>query len=103
MDKYIIVRTFCDKEEIANRIVEVLLEKKLVAGSQVSKVSSTYWWNNDIEVCDEFKMEFRTKKSLFSRIEKEIKNIHDYDVAEISYCEIDGANEEFLNWIDENV
>jgi periplasmic divalent cation tolerance protein len=103
MDKYIIVRTFCDKEDIANRIIVTLLEKKLVAGSQLSKVHSTYWWNNEIEVCDEFKMEFRSKESLFSRIVKEIKNIHDYDVAEISYCEIDGANEEFLKWIDENV
>ena len=36
MDKYIIVTTLCDKEEIANRIIDELLKKKLIAGSQVS-------------------------------------------------------------------
>jgi uncharacterized protein involved in tolerance to divalent cations len=45
MGKHIIVTTVCDKEEIANKIINVLLEKKLAAGSQVSKVHSKYWWD----------------------------------------------------------
>ena len=103
MDKYIIVTTLCDKEEVANRIIDTLLEKKLVAGSQITKVHSKYWWNNELEECDEYKLEFRTKESKFSMIESEIKKIHDYEVAEISYCEIKNASKEFLKWIDENV
>ena len=102
MNKYIVVTTLCDKEDIANKIVNVLLENKLVASSQISKIHSKYWWNNKLEECDEFKLEFRTKNSLFNEIEKEIRNIHDYEVAEISSCEIENANQEFLNWIDEN-
>ena len=102
MNKYIVVTTLCNKEDIANKMVNVLLEKKLVAGSQISKVHSKYWWNNKLEECVEFKLEFRTKNSLFNEIEKEIRNIHDYEVAEISSCEIVNASQEFLNWIDEN-
>lgn len=49
MDKYIIVTTLCDKEEIANKILNTLLEKRLVAGSQLSNVHSKYWWNNKLE------------------------------------------------------
>ena len=37
MDKYIIVTTLCNKEEIANKIINTLLEKRLVAGTQVYK------------------------------------------------------------------
>lgn len=103
MDKYIIVTTLCDKEEIANKIVDTLLNKHLVAGSQVSKVHSKYWWNNKLEECDEYRLEFRTKSILFKEIEKEIKTIHDYEVAEISSCEIIDASKEFLKWIDNNV
>ena len=103
MDKYIIVMTLCNKEEIANKIVDTLLEKRLVAGSQISKVHSKYWWNNKLEECDEYKLEFRTKESLFDEVKDEINKIHDYDVAEISYYEILGANKEFLKWIDKNV
>lgn len=102
MNKYIVVTTLCDKEDIANKMVNVLLEKKLVAGSQISKVHSKYWWNDALEECDEYKLEFRTKDNLFNEIEKEIKKIHDYEVAEISSYVIDNANQEFLNWIDEN-
>jgi uncharacterized protein involved in tolerance to divalent cations len=61
MDKYMIITTLCNSEEIAYKIVSSLLEKKLVAGSQLSKVHSKYWWNNKLEECDEYKLEFRTK------------------------------------------
>ena len=103
MDKYIIVTTLCDKEDIANKIINTLLEKRLVAGSQLSKVMSKYWWNNALEKCEEFKIEFRTKESKFSLIESEIKKTHNYEVAEISYYEIKNASKEFLDWIDKNV
>lgn len=103
MDAYIIVTTLCDKEEIANKIINRLLEKKLVIGSQVSKVHSKYWLNNELEESDEYKLEFRTKENLFSKIENEIKKIHNYETAEISYSEIKGASKEFLDWIDKNL
>ncbi len=103
MDKYIIVTTLCDKEEIANKIIDTLLEKRLVAGSQVTKVNSKYWWNNKLEECSEYKLDFKTKESKFTEIENEIKKIHNYEVAEISSCEIKNASKEFLNWIDENI
>ena len=103
MDKYIIVTTLCNKEEIANKIIDTLLEKKLIVGSQVTKVHSKYWWNNKLEECDEYKLEFRTKEIIFNELENEIKQIHDYEVAEISYYEIKNASKEFFDWIDKNI
>ena len=100
MNKYIVVTTLCNKKEIANKIIGTLLEKRLVAGTQISKVHSKYWWNNKLEECDEYKLEFRTKESLYNEIENEIKKIHDYKVAEISYYKINSINKDFLDWID---
>lgn len=102
MDKYIVAITLCDKLEIANKIVDTLLDKKLVAGSQMTKLHSKYCWNNDLEECDEYKLEFRTKESLFNDIKEEINKIHDYEVAEISYYELKSTSKEFLDWIDKN-
>ncbi|MBP3841793.1 MAG: divalent-cation tolerance protein CutA [Bacilli bacterium] len=102
MGNYIIVTTLCDKEKIKDKIVDTLLQKRLVAGAQVSKVYSKYIWNNKLEECEEYKIEFRTKENLFEKIEKTIKQIHDYEVCEISYRKIDGGSNEILNWIDEN-
>ena len=99
MDKYIVVTTLCDDIEIANKIIDRLLSAKLVSGSQISRVDSKYWWNGKLESSIEYKIEFRTKVIFYKEIEKEIKSIHNYDVAEISYYEINGSSE-FLNWID---
>ena len=103
MEKYIVVVTLCDKLDIANKIIDRLLEKKLVAGSQMTKVSSKYWWINQLEECDEYKLEFRTKEKLFDEIKNEISKIHDYKVAEISSYEIINADNKFLKWIDDNI
>lgn len=102
MNKYVIITTLCNNEEIANKIISNLLDKKLIAGSQLSKVHSKYWWNNELEECDEYKIELRTKLNLYDKIYEVIKEIHDYEVFELSYRKIDGGNTEFLNWIEDN-
>lgn len=103
MDKYIVVTTYCDKKEIADKIINTLLEKRLVVEAHISTVNSSFWWNNKIEENDEYKLDFRTKESKFYSIENEIKQIHDYEVAEISYYELKGANKEILDWIEQNI
>lgn len=103
MDKYIIVKTLCDDEKIAKRIIDRVLELKLAAGCQIYECYSKYYWKKDIEISNEYLIEMRTKLSMFEKIKLEVLKIHNYDVCEISYAEIAGANEEFLNWIDENV
>lgn len=102
MSEYIVIKTFCDKEENTNAIKNILLEKHLVAGIQIYKLESKYWWNNEIESSSEFLLEGRTKKYLFDEIVQEIKKIHLYQLPEISYYEI-GGSKEFLNWIDKNI
>ena len=57
MDKYIVVTTLCNNKDIANKIINTLLEKKLVAGAQLSTVYSKYWWNDKLEECEEYKIE----------------------------------------------
>jgi len=100
MCKKIIVTTLCDSKEIALKIQNELLNMRLVAGCQISEVESTYYWNGKIENAHEYKLEMRSKENLFQEIEQVIKQIHNYEVCELSYLEIKGANKEFLDWID---
>ena len=102
MNKYIIVRTFCGDKDNANKIIDLLLEKKLIVGSQLSEVHSKYWWNNYLEEGVEYKIEFRTKESKFKEIEQLIKENHTYKLPEVSYNEINGSKE-FEEWIDKFV
>lgn len=100
---YYIVTTLCDKQEIADKISKTLMEKKLVAGSQISKVRSDYWWRGKIETKEEFKLKFRTRSDKINEIVEIIKSIHDYQVPAISRTEIRCLTKEMQKWIDESV
>ena len=100
---YYIVTTLCDKQEIAEKISKTLMQKKLVAGSQISKVKSDYWWEGKIETKEEFKLEFRTRSDKINEIVEIIKLIHDYQVPAISRTEIRCLTKEMEKWIDESV
>lgn len=100
---YYIVTTLCDKQEIADKISKTLMAKKLVAGSQIYKVRSDYWWGGKIETKEEFKLEFKTRSDKVNEIVEEIKSIHDYQVPAISKTEICCLTEEMEKWINESV
>lgn len=100
---YYIVTTLCDKQEIADKISKTLMNKKLVAGSQIYKVRSDYWWEGKIETKEEFKLEFKTRSDKVNEIVEMIKSIHDYQVPAISKTEICCLTEEMEKWINESV
>ena len=97
--KCIIVKTYCDREDVMNRIIDCLLKKRLVAGSQVVEVNSKYWWNHTLCEKGEYQLSFRSTYDLFPLIKKEILESHNYEVPEISCTEILDASLEFLDWI----
>lgn len=101
MEKCIVVTTLSDSLSVIKNIQKKLLEKHLVAGCQISIVNSTYWWNNEINETKEYHLELRTKLPLYSNIETIIKDLHNYEVPEISYYEIKGSND-IIKWINEN-
>ena len=100
MSNKIVVITLCDNIDIAHKIQDELLNKKIVAGCQISEVESTYYWNGAIEKAHEYRLEMRTREDLFFDIQRVIKGIHNYEVPEISYYEIKGGSKDFLEWID---
>ena len=60
-----------------------------------STFSLSKTWNNELEECDEYKLEFRTKENLLDEIKDEINKINDYEVAEISCYEIKSLSKNF--------
>ena len=100
MEKCVVITTLSDNLEVIKNIQNDLLNKHLVSGCQISEVKSTYWWNNEINESLEYKLELRTIEKLFNKIEMIIKELHNYELPEISYYEIKGSKE-ILNWINE--
>ena len=99
--KYIMVTTTFESEEEANKVINVLLEKRLVSCCQMSNITSSYHWKGKIESENEFLVQMKSKKSLYKEIETEILKIHSYETPQIICYEITDGYKDYLNWIDE--
>lgn len=100
--EYYNVKTAIDNLEIAKEITKALLEKKLVCSVQQKEITSTWWWNNELESSKEYLLEMKTKKTLYKEVEKEIRKLHTYDVPEIYAEEVKEGLPEYFKWIEEN-
>lgn len=100
-NKYIMVTTTFESEEEANKVINVLLEKRLVSCCQMSNITSSYHWKGKIECEKEFLVQMKSKKTLYKEIETEILKIHSYETPQIICYEIEDGYKDYLNWIDE--
>ena len=102
MNNCIVITTLSDNKDIIVNISNELINNHLVASSHITSLESSYWWNNKINKVIEYKLEVRTIINLFDKIEKLIKELHNYELPEVSYYEIKGSME-IIEWINESV
>lgn len=100
LNKYITIDTTFDSREEANKIIDQLLEKRLVACCQLSAIESSYQWQGKVEHTDEFLVQMKTKKSLYKEIESFILDNHSYETPELIVYDIVGGSDDYLNWIE---
>ena len=90
--------------EEARKIAEALIkQRKAACVNIVPRVSSLFWWQDNIDTAQESMLIVKTKASLLSEIIILVKEIHSYDVPEIIALPIVGGNQDYLAWIDEEV
>ena len=104
MNKYVIVFITTGSVEEATQIAQVLVDQQLAAGVNiVPKILSIYRWQGKIEHDTETKMIIKTKSNLVNQLIQEVKNIHSYDICEITVVPIISGNPDYLKWIAESV
>lgn len=101
-NEFIIIKTTYPNIKSAQKLAEHLLQAKLAACIQLTKINSIYSWQNKIENSEEISLSIKTKKSNYKKIEKVILKNHDYEVPQIFSIKIDQGFESYLNWIDSN-
>lgn len=100
MADYIEVHTTIDSKEEAQKIAEALVSKRLAACVQVSgPITSTYWWQGQIEQAEEWVYTAKTRRELYSDLEQAIREVHTYDVPEILAVDVVVGNVDYLNWV----
>lgn len=87
------------KEE-ANKISDLLVKQKLIAGSLIIKGDSRYHWEGKIVEKEYYNISCFSLTKNKDKIIEEVKKIHSDKCPIISISKIDG-NKEFLDWIKE--
>ena len=101
MTNYILITTTFDNKEEAEKVIDILLEDRLVSCCQISTINSKYHWKGKIEESEEYQVKMKSKKSLYKEIEKVIKDNHSYEVPQIVYYNIEGGLQDYLDWIED--
>ena len=93
--------TVPDKAE-AERIGDLLLEKKLVACINIiDDMTSAYWWAGNKEKANEAVLIAKTKSRLVDELSAFVVSVHPYDCPCVIAIPLIGGNPEFLQWIED--
>lgn len=99
----IVVLITAPKEE-GKKIAKTLLEQKLCACVNiVEEVNSFFLWQNKIDSEKECLLVAKTDNSLFAKLEKEVRNIHPYDVPEIISFKLNNVSKPYQNWLNQEL
>jgi periplasmic divalent cation tolerance protein len=91
-----------DKQEEAEKIAEVLVEKKLAACIQIlPQVTSVYSWQGKVVKDQEWLLIMKTIYLKYEQLEREIKKLHSYETPEIVAVTIETGSDEYLQWVKE--
>jgi periplasmic divalent cation tolerance protein len=89
-----------DTEEHASDIARRLVDERLAACVQVGgPVTSTYRWQGEVETAREFLLVAKTREDRLPELTDRVRDLHPYDVPEITAVPIAGGLVDYLDWI----
>jgi len=97
----VIVSTYPDKKSIS-KVAHVVVEKKLAACVNYTKINSIYSWKGKIEDVEEFLALFKTTTKSKQKLKEAIAKSHPYDVPEIVELKMDDTNVPYMKWLEES-
>jgi periplasmic divalent cation tolerance protein len=99
----VVVLSTCGSRKEARKIARDILRRRLVACVNIMPVTSYYRWKGKITVDREYLILAKTRSEAFRKLKERILALHTYELPEIVSLKINEGNEEYLDWIDEEV
>jgi periplasmic divalent cation tolerance protein len=101
---FIVVYVTAGSPPEAENLAQTLVSEKLAACvNRIRSVQSTYRWQGQIEQSDEELLIIKTRKELFSALEKRVRELHSYSVPEIIAVPLLAGSAGYLGWLGEQV
>ena len=95
----VVFMTAANREE-ADRLAEMLVQRKLAACVQIlPQIESVYRWQGNIERQAEVLLIAKTTKSRFAELEREVRVRHSYETPEIVAVPLAECSGPYLEWL----
>ena len=95
-----VVTTTATKSD-AQAIATAVVGKRLAACAQViGPITSTYWWQGNIETAEEWLCVMKSRQDLYPALERAIREVHPYEVPEILAVPVVQGSQDYLEWMD---
>lgn len=95
----IAVVTTVDGLDQARSIAAALVERRLAACVQVSKIESVYRWQGAVQQDDEYRLLVKTTRERYAEVEAAIVAMHPYELPAIFAVDAVFAYEPFADWV----
>jgi len=95
----ILIYITCKDNEEAKKLSKALLEKRLVACTNIHPIESMYWWKDKIQEDNEVVIIAKTKEQNYEKVKEEVKKLHSYEIPCILKISAE-CNEEYNDWIE---
>lgn len=100
MHEISLVLVTAGSEEEAAKIGRTLVEEKLAAcANMVPRIRSIYRWKGEIHDEQETLILIKTRTSMFPALRNRIRELHNYEVPEITALPISQGLQEYLDWV----
>jgi uncharacterized protein involved in tolerance to divalent cations/8-oxo-dGTP pyrophosphatase MutT (NUDIX family) len=104
MDGFIVIYVAAGSAQEAEQVAQALVREKLAACvNRIHSVRSVYRWQGEVEQSDEELLIIKTRKELFSAVEKRVRELHSYSVPEIIALPIIAGSAAYLDWVRDQV
>jgi periplasmic divalent cation tolerance protein len=100
-----IVMVTCGTLTEGRRIARSVVKKRLAACVNIllGPVESLYVWKGQIEKAREHLLVMKTTAARLKELEREVKRLHSYDVAEFVALRVTKGSSEYLEWLAQSV
>jgi uncharacterized protein involved in tolerance to divalent cations/8-oxo-dGTP pyrophosphatase MutT (NUDIX family) len=100
MPDFIVVFVTVGSAAEGDRLAKALIEERIAACvNRLPGMQSIYRWENKVEQSAEDLLIIKTRKALFSVLEKRVRELHSYAVPEIIALPILSGSEPYLKWL----
>jgi len=96
------VFTTVGSKKEARQLANAMVEAKLAACAQISKIDGVYAWKGSIERGKEYRVLFKTTEARYEQMERAIRSLHSYELPAIHAHAMAHISVPYAGWIEEN-